>query len=106
MSETRRSSVWSIIDSARPASRSIQYWGVPLDRLFGDFLEKGIENGVAGFRRVDEVERIEIRVDARKERELRQHRAGDGAVQIPAGNLVEIAVLLVEEHQDELLGQA
>ena len=40
-----------------------------------------------------------------QERELGESGADHGAVQIPAGHLVEIAGLLVEEHQNELLGQ-
>ena len=94
-------------DPLRPAGEALDPVDrVPLGRFVGDLRENRVEHGIAGLRRVDEDQRIEVRVDAPEQRELRQHRAGDGAVQIPAGNLVEIAVLLVEEHQNELLGQA
>ena len=80
--------------------------GVALNGLLRDLHENGVQDGVARFRSVDEDERIEIRVDARLQDKLRQHRSDDGAVQVPAGNLVEVSVLLVEEHQDEFFGQA
>ena len=79
---------------------------VPLDRLGGDLLQDGIELGIAGFRRVRQEQRIEIRVDAPEQRELRERCADHRTVQVPAGHLVEIARLLVEQHQDELFRQA
>ena len=39
---TRRSRTESMIDSARGASRSIQYWGVPLNRFGCDFFQNGV----------------------------------------------------------------
>ena len=94
-------------DRLRPPGEAFDpVLGVPSIRFVRDLLQNGIEGGIAGFRRVQQMQRIQIRVDARLEGELREHRADDGAVQIPARDLVEIAVLLVEQHQDELFGQA
>ena len=79
--------------------------GVVRLRIGRDFLEDRVGGGIARRRPVQQGERLEIRVDARAKGELRQHRAGHGAVQVPAGHLVEIAGLPVEEHQDKLLRQ-
>ena len=38
-------------------------------------------------------------------REFREDGSYDSAVEVPAGHLVEVTVLLVEEHQDEFLRQ-
>ena len=80
--------------------------GVVLPWCVRDFLEDGIQGGVAGFCRVHEEQGLHVRVDAGSERKLREHGAGHGAVQMPAGYLVKVAGLLVEEHQDEFLSQS
>ena len=72
----------------------------------GDLAEHGVDQRVAGGRLVEEVERVDVGVDASLEGELGEDGADDGAVQVPPGDLVEVAALLVEEHQDELFGQA
>ena len=48
---------------------------------------------------------VGIRVDAAQQGKFREYGAGDSAVQVPAGYLMKIAALLVEEHQNELFGQ-
>ena len=94
-------------DRLRPAGEPFDpVDGVPLNRVPGDFLQDGIEHGIAGFRRVHEDQRFEIGVDPPVQREVRERGAHHRAVQIPARHLVEIAGLFVEEHQDELLDQA
>ena len=80
--------------------------GVPLDWSGCDFLQYGVQDWVARFCRVHKEQRFHIRVDAGFEGQLCKYGANHGAVQRPAWHLVEVSVLLVEEHQDELFGQA
>ena len=77
---------------------------VPLDRFVRDFLQDGVKDGIADFRFVQGNQGFQVRVNAACERQFREYRADDGAVQLPAGHLVKVAALFVEEHQDELLG--
>ena len=79
--------------------------GVALHRFPGNLFQNGIQGGVARFCRVYKEQGFHVRVDTRQEREFREDCTGDGAVQIPAGYLVKVTVVLVEKHQDELLGQ-
>ena len=46
-----------------------------------------------------------VRVDAAYERQFREYRADDYAVQVPAGHLVKVPGLFVEEHHNEFLVQ-
>ena len=68
---------------------------VVLRRLTCNFLENRIEDGVSHFRIVQKNEGISIRVNAGYEREFRKYGSDDGAVQIPARDLVEVARLLI-----------
>ena len=79
--------------------------GVSLNRFAGDFLQNWVQCRVARFRPVHKVQCFHIRVDSRHERKLREDGADEGAVQVPAGYLVEVAALFVEERQDEFFGQ-
>ena len=79
--------------------------GVPLNGFVGNFLQQRVQCGIAGLRSVQQDQRLHVRVDAGQEREFGKRGAGDGALQSPAGNLVEISGLVVEEHQNELVGQ-
>ena len=79
--------------------------GVASGGLFGYALQDGVEGGVAGFGVVHEEEGFFVGVNASDEGEFGERGADDGAVQVPAGDLVEVAALLVEEHEDELFGQ-
>ena len=72
----------------------------------GDFLEDWVEDRVAGRGVVEQDERVWVGVEAGHERELGDGGAGEGAVQGPAGDLVEEAALLVEQHEDEVFGEA
>ena len=80
--------------------------GVVLARFARDLLQDGVQGRVARFCPVDDEQALDICVDAAHEGEFREYGAGDGAVQVPAGNLVKVTALLVEEHQDELFRQA
>ena len=98
---------YRINDGFRPRSKPFDpVLSVALGWCVGDFFEDGVEVGVAGLVGVDKEEGVLVSVDAEPEREIGEDGAGDGAVQVPAGHLVEIAALLVEEHEDELLGQS
>ena len=79
--------------------------GVSLNRFASDFLQNGIQSRVARFRPIHKVQGFHIRVDSRQQRQLREYGTDDGAVQVPAGYLVEVAALFVEERQDEFFGQ-
>ena len=79
--------------------------GVSLNRFAYDFLQNWVQCRVARFRPAHKVQCFRIRVDSRHERKLREDGADDGAVQVPAGYLVEVAALFVEERQDEFFGQ-
>ena len=79
--------------------------GVPLNGFARNFLQDGVQDGVARLRLVQKDQGLHIRVNARVQRQFREYGADDGAVQIPAGYLAKVAALFVEEHQDELVGQ-
>ena len=78
---------------------------VPLHWFGCNCLQDGVQHGVARLCPVREEQGFLIRVNARSERKHRDYGTDDSTAQIPAWNLVEIAALLVEEHQDEFLGQ-
>ena len=73
-------------------------------RLSRNLPERRVQDWIARFRLVHEEQRLHVRVDAGQEGKFRQHRPGKGAVEIPAGHLVKIAVLLIEEYEEELFG--
>ena len=78
---------------------------VVMIRLARDFRENGIEVGVAGRGPVHEVQRLQVGIYAPDERKFREHGADHGAIQLPAVNLVKVAGLLVQKHQEQLFGQ-
>ena len=76
-----------------------------MNRFTCNFFQNGVQGGVTRFCLIYEKQRFQVRVDSRQEREFREYCTDDSAVQCPAGYLVKIAVLIVEEHQDKLFGQ-
>ena len=51
-------------------------------------------------------QRLHVRVDARRERQLSERCADDGAAQIPTRNRVEVTTLLIEKRQDKFVNQS
>ena len=80
--------------------------GVSPRGLLGDLLQNRVEDGVANFRLVQKDEGLHVRVDTVYEGQFGEYRTDDRAVQVPARHLVKVAGFLVQEHQDEFLGQA
>ena len=80
--------------------------GVVLFRFRRNFPQNGIENKVSHFRIIQKNEGVSICVNAGYQRKFRKYGADDGAVQVPARDLVEVARLLVQKHQNQFFGQA
>ena len=74
-------------------------------RLSGDFGQDRVQQRIAGRHVIEQDQRVHVGVDPADQREFGQGRADHRAIQIPAGHLVEIARLLIEQGEDQLLGQ-
>ena len=79
--------------------------GVSLLWRFRDFLQDGIQSGVACLSEVDEVERFQIRIDTMGKRQFRDSGTDNRTIQVPPGYLVEIAALLIEKQQNKFVSQ-
>ena len=91
---------------ARDVFRSTQYCVSERSSDVADLLQRRIEQRVARGRGVEEIQRLQVGVDAVFQREVGDHGACHHAGKVPAGHHLEIAARLVEHQQDQLFRQA
>jgi len=61
--------------------------------------------GIFGSSRVDDEDVILIHVNATCERQFGKAGTYDSTVEVPAGNLMKVAAILIKEKQDQLVHQ-
>ena len=97
----------------RFGNHRIGLWRKPLDPVAGivrsrcgrDFPQDRVEQRATRGGRIEQGQRCEIGIDAAEQRQFTECRANHCTVEVPAGNLTEIASLFVEQCQQQLFRQ-
>ena len=83
----------------RPVPGAVRFF------LRRDPLKRGVENGVARGRAVEQNQLLQVQIDAPAQRQFAEHGSGECAFEIPEVQILQIAAIIIQQDEDQFVHQ-